>query len=154
MVFTAFFHLQVIEVMPHHVERSEITIQLALQTAIQYLLSHFDALTRYCEDGRLPISNIRCEHVAKTIAIARKNFMFCDIPQGASASARIYSTLETAKANGHHPREYLTVQLTELPLAEAVEDYEAMLPWNMTPDQLKEKMASYQRCIMAVNPLL
>lgn len=113
------------------------------RTAINYLLGHFDAMTRYCEDGRLPISNIQCEHVAKTIAIARKNFMFCDTPKGASASARIYSILETAKANGHHPRSYLTVLLTELPLVETVEGYEALLPWNLTPALVKEKMAGY-----------
>jgi len=44
--------------------------------ALAYLLKHADNLQTYCYDGRLPISNIASEHVAKTIAIARKNFMF------------------------------------------------------------------------------
>ena len=43
--------------------------------ALSYLLKHAKELQTYCHDGRLPISNIRSEHVAKTIAIARKNFM-------------------------------------------------------------------------------
>jgi hypothetical protein len=42
--------------------------------ALAYLINHAEALQRYCDDGRLPISNIQSEHVAKTIAIARKNF--------------------------------------------------------------------------------
>ena len=111
--------------------------------AVNYVLKHFDALTRYCEDGRLPISNIQCEHVAKTIAISRKNFLFCDTPQGAHASARIYSVIETARANGHNPLNYLTVLLTELPNIDSLEGYEALLPWNITPLQIKEKMSAY-----------
>ena len=113
------------------------------QTAVNYTLKYYDALTRYCEDGRLPISNIRCEHVAKTIAIPRKNFLFCDTPQGAHASARIYSIIETAKACGHNPLKYLTVLFTELPNVNALEDYEALLPWNLTPEQVNEKITEY-----------
>ena len=41
------------------------------RTALAYLINHEAGLRRYCEDGRLPISNILTEHVAKTIAIAR-----------------------------------------------------------------------------------
>jgi transposase len=113
------------------------------RTAINYTINHYEALTRYCEDGRLPISNIQCEHVAKTIAISRKNFLFCDTPQGAHASAKIYSIIETARANGHNPLNYLTVLMTELPNVESLEGYEALLPWNITPDQIREKMANY-----------
>ena len=50
--------------------------------------------------GLSPIIPARSEHVAKTIAVARKNFLFAATPGGASASAMIYSLLETAKANG------------------------------------------------------
>lgn len=78
--------------------------------ALQYLLRHETGLRRYCEDGRLPISNIASEHVAKTIAVPRKNFLFADTPGGAAASARIYSLIETARANGHEPRRYLTTE--------------------------------------------
>lgn len=117
--------------------------------AVNYTLKNFEALTRYCEDGRLPISNIECEHVAKSIAISRKNFMFCDTPQGAHASARIYSMLQTAKANGHHPLHYLTVLLTELPNVDSVEGYEALLPWILTPEKVREKMVDYPTLSLA-----
>jgi transposase len=42
------------------------------RAALAYLINHEAGLRRYCDDGRLPISNILTEHVAKTIAIARK----------------------------------------------------------------------------------
>lgn len=107
--------------------------------ALSYLLNHVEGLRRYCEDGRLPISNIHTEHVAKTIAVARKNYLFADTPSGATASARLFSVLETARANGHNPYEYMTVLLVELPNATTVEEMEALLPWNITPAEIRRR---------------
>jgi hypothetical protein len=111
--------------------------------ALAYLLNHAAGLTRYCDDGRLPISNILAEHVAKSIAVPRKNFLFADTPAGADASARIYSLLETAKANRHHPQRYLAVLLTELPNITGMMDIEALLPWNLTPEEVNGRYATY-----------
>jgi hypothetical protein len=41
--------------------------------------------------GYLQISNILSEHVAKSIAVARKNFLFVNTQSGATAAAKIYS---------------------------------------------------------------
>lgn len=111
--------------------------------ALSYLLKHQEGLRAYCLDGRLPISNIKSEHVAKTIAIMRKNFMFSDTPSGATASARIFSVIETARANNHNPYQYLSVLLTELPQATCVEDIERLLPWNLSPEQVSVMFAAY-----------
>ena len=111
--------------------------------ALQYLLNHQVELRRYCEDGRLPISNIGSEHVAKKVAVSRKAYLFSDTMDGAKSSANIYSLIETARANGHEPFKYLTVVLTELPNAKVQSDYEALLPWNLTPEQVDEKFKSY-----------
>jgi transposase len=106
--------------------------------ALAYLIKHETGLRRYCEDGRLPISNILTEHVAKTVAIARKNFMFCDTPAGATASALIYSILESAKANGHNPLHYITSILAAMPNTVSIEDIEALLPWNLSPEKAEQ----------------
>jgi hypothetical protein len=42
-----------------------------------------------------------------------------------------YSLVEMAKANGLKPDEYYRYILERLPYAEAVEDMEALLPWNV-----------------------
>jgi len=39
--------------------------------------------------------------------------------------------IETAKANGLEPYDYIKQVLTALPYAESVEDIEALLPWNI-----------------------
>jgi transposase len=111
--------------------------------ALGYLINHSEGLRRYCNDGRLPISNIQAEHVAKAIAVPRKNFLFADTPAGAQASAMIYSLLETAKINGQHPQRYLGVLLTEIPNAQTADDIEALLPWNITPAEINRRYATY-----------
>ena len=111
--------------------------------ALQYLLKHTKHLQTYCHDPRLPISNIKSEHVAKTIAIARKNFLFADTEAGAEATARVFSLIETAKANAHNPLQYLSVLLTELPNVRGVDDIDALMPWAITSDEIASRYAAY-----------
>ena len=80
------------------------------RTALNYLIKHEAGLRRYCDDGRLPISNILTEHVAKTVALARKNFLFADTPAGAASSALIYSILESALCRIRHSALYAEVK--------------------------------------------
>jgi len=54
--------------------------------------------------------------------------MFSDTPDGAKASARLYSLVETAKVNGLEPYTYLRHVFTDLPQAQTLEDIEALLP--------------------------
>lgn len=68
-----------------------------------------------------------------SIGIGRKNWLFSDTPKGGTASAQIYSLIETAKANGQEPYAWLRHILERLPAASRVEDYEALLPWNCSP---------------------
>jgi len=126
----------------HRLQREGVA-HAGTRDALSYLIKHAEGLQRYCDDGRLPISNIQSEHVAKTIAIARKNFLFADTAAGAESSGRIFSLIETARANGHNPQRYLSVLLSELPNVTAVEQVEALLPWNLTADQVAERYAAY-----------
>ena len=111
--------------------------------ALAYLIKHSEGLQRYCTDGRLPMSNIQAEHVAKAIAVPRKNFLFADTPAGAESSAMIYSLLETAKINHQHPQRYLSVLLSELPNLQSGDELEALLPWNITPEEVNRRYATY-----------
>ena len=62
--------------------------------------------------------------------IGRKAWLFCDTPAGAHASARLYSLVESAKANGLNVYDYLKRVFTALPQATTLADVEALLPWN------------------------
>lgn len=99
--------------------------------AMQYTLNQWSKLIGYCNDGRLNISNVLAENAIRPFVIGRKAWLFADTPKGAKASAIHYSLIETAKANGFEPYEYIREVLSRLPYAETVEQLEALLPWNL-----------------------
>ena len=99
--------------------------------AMFYLRNQWPKLIRYCEDGRLSISNCLTENAIRPFVIGRKAWLFADTPKGAHASAIYYSLIETAKANGLDPYAYFRQLLSQLPYADSVEKYEALLPWNI-----------------------
>ena len=68
--------------------------------------------------------------------VGRNNWLFCDPVAGAHASARLYSLIETAKANGLEPYAYLRHVVTELPKAQSLADIEALLPTRIGPGDL------------------
>lgn len=111
----------------------QVTTQNALGKAIGYLASNWSKLERYVEHGYLPMDNNAAERAIRPFVIGRKNWLFSDTPKGATASAQLYSLVETAKANGQEPYAWLRHALERLPQACSVEDYEALLPWNCTP---------------------
>jgi len=103
--------------------------------AMTYLSNQWEKLTVYCSNGELNISNILAENAIRPFVIGRKAWLFSDTPAGARASATHYSLIESAKANGLEPYEYMKQVLTALPYAESVEDIEALLPWNIKKNQ-------------------
>jgi transposase len=62
----------------------------------------------------------------------RRNWLFSDTVVGANASARLYSLVESAKANGVEPNAYLSRLFAELPKATSADHFESLLPWNIT----------------------
>jgi transposase len=111
----------------------QVTAKTTLGLAVNYLAKNWSRLERYLEGGHLPIDNNRAENAIRPFVIGRKNWLFSDTPKGATASAQVYSLIETAKANGQEPYAYLRHILERLPAASSVEDYEALLPWNCSP---------------------
>ena len=58
---------------------------------------------------------------------------FCDTPNGAQASAIVYTIVEMAKANGINVYHYLTYLLEKLPDDRMSDDeLELLAPWNET----------------------
>ena len=99
-------------------------------------MNQWHRLIGYIEDGHLSIDNNMAENSIRPFVVGRKNWLFSGTPEGAEASALLYSLIETAKANKLEPWAYLRHIFDRLPLAATLEDYEALLPWNITPEQL------------------
>ncbi|MFG0927349.1 IS66 family transposase, partial [Pseudomonas sp. CJQ_8] len=113
---------------------AQVTPQSVLGKAVHYLANNWSRLERYVEAGHLPIDNNLAERAIKPFVIGRKAWLFSDTPKGATASAQIYSLVETAKVNGQEPYTWLRHVLERLPYASSVSDYEALLPWNCSPE--------------------
>lgn len=77
-----------------------------LGKAINYCLSQWENLTAFLEDGRLELDNNRSERSIKPFVIGRKNWLFSNTPKGATASATIYSIVETAISPNFHDLDY------------------------------------------------
>ena len=105
--------------------------------ALNYLHNEWDKLIRYLDDGRLEIDNNGAENAIRPFVVGRKNWLFSASVKGVRASANLYSLIETAKANGLEPYAYLRHLFTELPKAETVEVIEALLPGNLSKDQIR-----------------
>jgi hypothetical protein len=101
----------------------------AIGKAIAYSLGQWLKLERYIENGNLQIDNNRAERAIKPFVIGRKNWLFSNTSNGAQASAMLYSLIETAKANGLTPFDYLHHLLEELPKKPL--DIEQLLPWKV-----------------------
>jgi transposase len=96
--------------------------------AISYTLGQWERLTVYLRDGRLRPDNNLAENAIRPFVLGRKNWLFAATPDGAHASAAIYSIIETAKANGLEPYWYLRYLFERLPKAKTTEEYKALLP--------------------------
>lgn len=104
-----------------------------LGKAVQYSLSHKEALQAFLKSGNAALSNNICERAIRNFTIGRKNWLFSDSPKGAKASAAVYSIIETAKANGLNPFQYLKYLFEHLPNADIQrhpEHLDDVLPWN------------------------
>ena len=102
-----------------------------LGKALHYLSSQWAKLKLFVEDGNHPIDNNPCENSIRPLVIGRRNWLFADTVAGANASANLYSLLQTCLANGIDSYRYLGALLVELPKATTVEDFEALLPWQI-----------------------
>lgn len=104
-----------------------------LSKAFTYAVNQKDGLMKYLEDGNIAISNNLAENSIRPFTVGRRNWLFSGSPEGASASAVAYSIIETAKANGLNPYEYLRFIFKYLPgcrFKEEPEFLEDFLPWN------------------------
>jgi len=102
-----------------------------LGKAISYTLKQWPRLVGCLRDGRLPMDNNAAENSIRPFVVGRKNWLFAGTPEGATASAVLYSLVETAKINNLEPYSYFRHIFNKLPVAKSLEDLEALLPWNL-----------------------
>ncbi len=83
--------------------------------AIEYCLKRWQALTRYLDDGNLPIDNNWAENQMRPWALGRKNWLFAGSLESGQRAASIMSLIQSARLNGLDPYAYLADVLSRLP---------------------------------------
>lgn len=100
-----------------------------LGRAIGYVLNHHVALTRFLDDGRLPIDNGIVERLHRRPAVGRRNYLFAGSHEAGERVAIAYSVLATCHLLGINPMEYLADVLPQLARGSFTrENLRALLP--------------------------
>jgi len=104
----------------------------ATARALDYSLKRWVALTRYLDDGAVPIDNNQVENQIRPWALGRSNWLFAGSLRSGKRAAAIMSLIQSARINGHDPYAYLKDVLLRLPKQRASEIAE-LLPHKWSP---------------------
>lgn len=113
-------------------ERPKLARADATAKAIDYALSNWRALTRFLDDGNVPIDNNAAENAIRPLVVGRKNWLFVGTKQAGERAAVIMSLIESAKLNGHDPWAYLKDVFERLPTLKNSQLH-TLLPHNWRP---------------------
>ena len=116
--------------------KQDVNPESLIGKAVRYARKEWPRLLVYLQDGRLSIDNNDVENAIRPFAIGRKAWLFSNTPTGATASANLYTLVESAKANSVNPYAYLKYVFTRLPNASTDDDLDALMPWGIEPVEL------------------
>jgi transposase len=106
--------------------------KLELAKAFRYMIDRREALTRFVTDGRLEVDNNVAENAMRSIALGRKNYLFCGSDSGGERAASIYTLVATAKLNGLNPETYLRDTLAKIAEGHTINRIDELVPWRTT----------------------
>lgn len=113
--------------------RQKVPEGTATAKAIDYSLKRWSALTRYLDDGAVPIDNNQVENQIRPWALGRSNWLFAGSLRSGQRAAAVMSLIQSAKLNGHDPYAYLRDVLARLPTHRASAINE-LLPHRWQPE--------------------
>ena len=114
-------------------QRQKVPEGSAIAGAIDYSLKRWRALTRYVEDGAVPIDNNWVENQIRPWALGRSNWLFAGSLRSGQRAAAVMSLIQSARMNRLDPYVYLRDVLTRLPTQKASRINE-LLPHNWQPE--------------------
>jgi transposase len=113
-------------------QRERVPEGSAIMKALDYSLKRWAALTRYLDDGSVPIDNNWVENQIRPWAIGRSNWLFAGSLRAGQRAAAIMSLIRSAQLNGHDPYAYLKDVITRLPTQRA-NNISELLPHRWKP---------------------
>lgn len=106
----------------------EVEANNGLGDAIQYMLRHWEALTKFLHVAGAPLDNSLCERTVKVAIRHRRNSLFFKTRRGAEIGDGLMSLIHTAARNNINAHDYLNnLQLHKEAVAA---EPELWLPWH------------------------
>ena len=129
------YYLEIINKLDKLVNNQKDIADGLLKIAVNYYLNQRKELFTYLDYGYLPLDNNRIERDAiKAFVINRKNFLFCKSADGAINTAKIFTIVQTARANGLKVEPYLKYLISNI----NKKPLDSLLPWsNSLPNEVK-----------------
>ncbi len=100
-----------------------------LAEAIRYVLSRWEGLARFLDDGRIELDSNTVERAIRPLALNRKNSLFAGSDGGGEHWAVLASLVETCKLNAVEPQAYIADVLTRLVNGHPNSRLNDLLPW-------------------------
>ena len=97
--------------------------------AIAYILTRWDGLILFADDGRVEMDSNLVENQIRPLALNRKNALFAGHDEGAQNWARIASLIATCKMNGVEPFAYMRTTLEAIATGHPHTRIDDLLPW-------------------------
>lgn len=110
-------------------QRARMSRHAEVAKAMDYMLTRWDAFSRFQNDGRICLTNNAAERQLRGVALGRKAWMFAGSDRGGERAATMYSLIATAKLNDVDPRAWLADVLARIADHSASRLHE-LLPWN------------------------
>jgi transposase len=110
-------------------QRARLSRHAEVGKAMDYMLTRWDAFSRFLHDGRICLTNNAAERELRGVALGRKAWMFAGSDRGGERAAAMYSLIATAKLNGVDPRAWLADVLARI-ADHSVTRLHELLPWH------------------------
>ena len=121
-------------------ERAKLSRHAAVAKAMDYMLTRWEAFTRFLDDGRICLTNNAAERALRGLALGRKSWLFAGSERGAERAALMYTLIQTAKLNDIDPQAWLAnvlARMADTPQTKLAD----LLPWNWVAEPLRQKAA-------------
>jgi hypothetical protein len=114
------------------IERAKFSRRNDIAKAMDYMLTRWDAFTRFLDDGRICLKNNAVERALRCVALGRRNWTFCGSDRGGERAAAIYLLIASAKLNDIDPEAWLADVLRRINDHPASK-LDELLPWHWRP---------------------
>lgn len=95
-------------------EQDQVLPKSPIGKAIRYALGQWPELTRFVDDGAIPIDNNATERALRTVAVGRNNWTFCGSEAGGKWAATFYGLLGSCRLQEKNPFAWLSDVLTRV----------------------------------------